>query len=260
MTYALITGASKGIGLALAHALASRKYNLLLVARSSEELKTTADSIMSRWQVRVSYLALDLSREEAPKQLYEWCVAGNYPVSVLVNNAGYAVWGHFISRPLEEHQQMIQVNAETPVALCHYLLPVLKQQSRSYILNVSSTAAYQAVATLSLYAATKSFLLLFSRALRQELKGTNVSVTCLCPGPVKTNFINRAGMQTIQETADKYAMSADAVAEIALKSMFRGKAEVIPGALNAITAFMTRIVPKSIVEKIAANLYISSKK
>ncbi|SHN22925.1 SDR family oxidoreductase [Chitinophaga sp. CF418] len=260
MTYALITGASKGIGLSMAHALASRKYNLLLIARSEEELAGIAGELSSRWQVKADYLAIDLSRPDAAAKVYEWCKAGNYAVSVLVNNAGYAVWGNFISRSLEEQQQMVRVNAETPVALCHYMLPTLQQQPQSYILNVSSTAAYQAVSTLSLYAASKSFILLFSRALRQELKSTNVSVTCLCPGPVKTNFINRASMQAIQATADKYGMMPDTVAEIAIRGMFKKKSEIIPGALNVISAFLTRLVPKALVEKIAADLYKTREK
>lgn len=260
MTYALITGASKGIGLSMAHALASRKYNLLLIARSEEELAGISKELSSRWQVKTAYLAIDLSLPEAAAKVYEWCKAGNYPISVLINNAGYAVWGNFASRSLEEHQQMIRVNAETPVALCHYMLPLLQQQPQSYILNVSSTAAYQAVSTLALYAASKSFILLFSRALRQELKHSNVSVTCLCPGPVKTNFINRASMQAIQATADKYGMMPDTVAAIAIKGMFRKKSEIIPGALNIVSAFLTRLVPKALVEKIAADLYKTKEK
>lgn len=255
MTYALITGASKGIGLSIANALASRKYNLLLVARSKDELARISAEIEARWQVKTAYLAQDLSVPDAAGKVYDWCRAGNYPVSVLVNNAGYTVWGNFTARKLEEHRQMVQVNADTPVALCHYMLPILQEQSQSYILNVSSTAAYQAVPTMALYAASKSFLLLFSRALRYELLSTNVSVSCVCPGPVKTNFINRAQMEAIQETADKYAMMPDAVAEIAIRSMFRRKAEIIPGTLNWFTAFLTRLVPKALVEKIAAGLY-----
>ncbi|PWV46960.1 SDR family oxidoreductase [Chitinophaga sp. S165] len=255
MTYALITGASKGIGLSMAHVLASRKYNLLLVARSAEELAKAASELSASWQIKVDYLALDLSLPDAPEKVSEWCKSANYAISVLINNAGYAVWGNFTTRNLDESRQMIQVNAETPVALCYYMLPLLQQQPQSYILNVSSTAAYQAVPTLALYAATKSFLLLFTRALRRELKSTGVSVTCLSPGPVKTNFINRAGMQAIQETADKYGMMPDTVAEIAIMGMFRKKAEIIPGALNALSVFLTRIVPKSLVEKIAADLY-----
>lgn len=253
MTYALITGASKGIGLSMAHTLASRKYNLLLIARSEQELTAAADELRNKWQVEVAWLAIDLSSPDAAERVAAW--AGEYAVSILINNAGYGVWGNFADRSLSEQQQMIQVNAGTPVALCHHLLPILRRQSQAYILNVSSTAAYQAVATLTLYAATKSFMLLFSRGLRQELKKSNVSVTCLCPGPVKTNFIDRAGMQAIKETADKYGMLADDVAEIAIKGMFNKKAEIIPGAMNVVTAFMTRIVPKAIVEAVAANLY-----
>ncbi|QHS59312.1 SDR family NAD(P)-dependent oxidoreductase [Chitinophaga agri] len=255
MTYALITGASKGIGLSMAHNLASRKYNLLLIARSEQELAAAAATLSAQYQVKVAWLAIDLSRPDSSLQVAEWCKAEQYPISILINNAGYAVWGNFEDRSLEDHQQMIRVNAETPVALCHHLLPILRQQPQSYILNVSSTAAYQAVSTLTLYAASKSFMLLFSRGLRQELKDTNVAVCCLCPGPVKTNFIDRAGMQAIKETADKYGMTPDEVAAAAIKGMFRKKAEMIPGFTNVLTAFLTRIVPKGLVENIAANLY-----
>jgi short-subunit dehydrogenase len=255
MTYALVTGASKGIGKSMATQLASRKYNLLLVARSEQELASLADTLRSDYQIEVAYLAIDLSHPDAARKVYDWCIAGQYAVSILINNAGYAVWGNFASSSLDNSLNMIQLNVQTPVALCHYMLPLLQQQSQSYILNVSSTAAYQAVATLALYAASKAFVLLFSRGLRQELKGTGVTVTCICPGPVKTNFIERAGMQAIQATADKYGMMPDVVADIALKGMFSKKAEIVPGAVNALSSFFTRLVPKAIVEKIAADLY-----
>lgn len=259
MTYALITGASKGIGKALAEGLAQKKYNLLLVARSAEELSSLAILLTERWKVTVNWLALDLSLPDAARQLYQWCIDNQYDVSILVNNAGYAVWGNFASQSLDAQLSMVQVNAQTPVALCHYMLPLLQKHPRSYILNVSSTAAYQAVQTLSLYAASKAFMLLFSRGIRQELKGTGVTVTCLSPGPVNTNFIERAGMQSIQATAEKFGMTPEAVAAIALKGMFRGRSEIIPGPLNALSSFLTRVVPKSLVEKIAGSLYNTRK-
>lgn len=255
MTYALITGASKGIGKSLAGGLAARQYNLLLVARSGEELSLLATQLTEQFKVTVNWLALDLSHPDAARQVYNWCADNHYEVSVLVNNAGYAVWGDFGKQSLDAQLSMVQVNAQTPVALCHYMLPLLQKHARSYILNVSSTAAYQAVRTLSLYSASKAFMLFFTRGIRQELLGTGVTVTCLCPGPVNTNFIERAGMQAIQATAEKFGMTPDAVAAIALKGLFKGKAEIIPGPLNAISSFMTRLVPKGLVEKIAGNLY-----
>lgn len=257
MAYALITGASKGIGLSMANLLAMKHYDLLLVARSGEELETVANTLRTKYNVQVSWLAQDLSMPNAAEAVYKWCTDNHYTVSVLINNAGYGIWGTFESLTLEKQSNMLQLNMQTPVALCHYLLPMLKAQPQSYILNVSSTAAYQAVPTLSLYAASKAFLLVFTRGLRQELKGSNVSVSCLCPGPVNTNFVDRAGMQAIKATAEKFGMHPDTAADIALKGMFNKKAEIIPGALNVISAFSTRLFPKSMVEKIAGGLYKS---
>jgi uncharacterized protein len=255
MAYALITGASKGIGKSIANSLALKHYDLLLIARSGEELEELANTLRSKYNVQVNWLALDLSLPAAAESVFKWCTERHYTVSILINNAGYAVWGPFDKTDLEAPLNMLQLNMQTVVSLCHYMLPMLKAQPQSYIMNVSSTAAYQAVPTLSLYAASKAFVLLFTRGLRQELKGSNVSVTCLCPGPVNTNFVDRAGMQAIKETAEKFGMQPDMAADIALKGMFKGKAEIIPGALNAISAFSTRLFPKSMVEKIAGGLY-----
>jgi short-subunit dehydrogenase len=255
MNYALVTGASKGIGRSIATVLAERKYNIILVARSTEELSTVAKELRDTYKVQVQYLAIDLARKEAAAELYTWCRKNEFNISILVNNAGYAVWGQFDELSLEEQNRMLQVNMETPVALCHHFMPMLKQQPAAYILNVASTAAYQAVRTLSLYAASKAFMLLFTRGLRLELKGTPVSVTCLSPGPVNTNFLDRANMQAIKATAEKYGMTPDVVAKMGVKAMFAKKSEVIPGALNAASAFLTRLVPKALVEKIAGDLY-----
>ncbi|RFM31680.1 SDR family NAD(P)-dependent oxidoreductase [Chitinophaga silvisoli] len=255
MNYALITGASKGIGRSLAIVLAEKKYNLILVARSTSELQVVSSELITKYGVQVEYIALDLSTPTAAGELFEWVREKRYNISILINNAGYAVWGDFDATSLDDQNKMLQVNMQTPVALCHHFLPLLKQQPAAYIMNVASTAAYQAVPTLSTYAASKAFMLLFTRGLRADMKGTNVSVTCLCPGPVNTNFIDRAGMQAIKATAEKYGMMPDEVARIAVNGMFAKKAELVPGFLNAATAFFTRLVPKAMVEKIAGNLY-----
>lgn len=255
MNYALITGASKGIGRSLATVLAEKKYNLILVARSTSELQVVSSELITKYGVQVEYLALDLSTPTAAGDLFEWVQKKGFNISILINNAGYAVWGEYDKTSLDDQHKMLQVNMQTPAALCHYFLPMLKQQAAAYIMNVASTAAYQAVPTLSTYAASKAFMLLFTRGLRADMQGTNVSVTCLSPGPVNTNFIDRAGMQAIKATAEKYGMMPDEVARIAVKGMFAKKSEIVPGFLNAATAFFTRIVPKAMVEKIAGNLY-----
>lgn len=254
-SYALITGASKGIGRSLAISLAARKYDLLLVARSSGDLAALCTKLAAEYGVQAHYLALDLTLAGAALQVRNWCEDQQFKVSLLVNNAGYGIWGYFDELPLEDQSNMLQLNMQLPVELTHYMIPFLKEHPRAYILNVSSTAAYQAVPTMTLYAASKSFMLTFSRGLRHELKRTQIAVSCLCPGPVNTNFIERAKMQAVQATAEKFGMTPKQVAEKALKGLFNGKAEIIPGPLNAFSAMATRWLPKSLIENIAAGLY-----
>ncbi len=259
MGYALVTGASKGIGKEMAIALAKRKYDLLLIARSESLLKELATSLTEQYKVQVSYKALDLSDPAADTIIYNWIRENSFQVSFLVNNAGYGLWGNFEVLTLPEQQNMIYLNTVFPVNLTHRLLPLLKQEKSSYILNVASTASYQAVPSLTVYAATKSFLLLFSRGLRYELKDTGVSVSCLSPGPVKTGFIERAGMQAIQETADRFGMNADEVAETAIRKTLKGTAEIIPGFTNKLGVFFSWLLPKRLIEGVVASVYNKKK-
>jgi len=256
MNYALITGASKGIGKSIALALAAKGNNLLLVSRSEEALKELSTFIAQRYKVKTDYLAIDLAAADAAQRVYNWYTEKGYAIHILVNNAGYGLWGKFDSRSIESHNEMLQLNVLTLVQLTHKILPDLKKQSSAYILNVASTAAYQAVPTLSLYAASKSFVLLFTRGIKLELKDTNVSVSCLCPGPTSTDFIERAGMsESIKKKSDTFSMTADAVAKIGVNGMYKGKAEIIPGLLNKIIVIFTALLPKFITEKIANDLY-----
>lgn len=254
-TYALITGASRGIGRSLAESLARRNYHLLLVARSAQELQTLSERLAGEYNITVHYLALDLTLPDAALQVHNWCRQQGFPLSVLVNNAGYGLWGNFDALPLEGQDNMLQLNMHFPVTLTWHLLPLLKAHAPAYILNVCSTAAYQAVPTMSLYAASKSFMLSFTRSLRYELKGSGVTVSCLCPGATNTGFVERAGMQAIQATAERFGMHPDAVAEKAVKGLFRKKAEIIPGALNVAVALAARLLPKWLIERTAAGLY-----
>lgn len=260
MTYALITGASKGIGKAMAFELAARKYNVLLVSRSANLLKDAADEIRKKYSVSVDTFPIDLSEPESAAAVRDWCVSKNYDVSVLINNAGYGLWGNFENISLSEQLNMMTLNMQSLVRLSYEMLPVLRKQSSAYLLNVASTAAYQAVATLSIYAATKSFVLLFTRGLRRELRNSSVSVSCLSPGATSTEFMNRAGMgEELKEKAKKFEMKPEAVAKIAISGMFARKAEIIPGATNYISAKLASLVPKVLTETIAANIYKTKK-
>lgn len=253
--YALITGASKGIGKSIAQLLARSGYNVLLVARSEANLEQLSQSIRTNDKVEALYMAIDLSVDGASKKVADWCKSLSVPLTILVNNAGYGLWGRFEDVDLDRQINMLKLNINTVIELTYYLLPLLKEQQQSYILNVSSTAAYQAVPTLDLYSASKSFVLSFSRALRYELKDTPVSVSCLCPGPTDTEFAQRAGMDAIADLAEKFNMPPGVVAKAGLKGLFNKKAEIVPGFLNKLTAFAARHAPKSFVERISAALY-----
>ncbi|MBL7838665.1 MAG: SDR family oxidoreductase [Cyclobacteriaceae bacterium] len=260
MKQAIITGASKGLGKALAHQLAEMGYSLLLIARSEKILTELAVNITQTHKVQAHSLALDLSDPASAKTISTWCAQHQFTPSVLINNAGYACWGFFESMPIEQQEKMLQVNTGSLVNLTHAILPILKQQPQAYIMNIASTAAYQAVPTMALYAASKAFVKSFSRGLRYELRDTNVSVTCLSPGPMSTNFIQQAGMEAMQETAKKFEMPAEVVAKKGLRAMFGKKSESIPGMVNYLTVKFSNILPDALLEKIAANLYLTKLK
>ncbi len=253
--YALITGASGGIGYCFAHELARKKYNILLIARSEEKLKELKNQLVDQYGVQCDYLSIDLSEKGAAQNLFNWCSASGYEIEILINNAGYALFGYFEKQPIDEVNNLMQLNMHAMVELCHVFLPGLKLKSKSYILNVASTSSYQAVPTLSVYAATKAFVVLFTRGLRYELKDTSVSVSCLSPGTTSTGFMDRARMDALKEVAEKFTMRAEVVARIGIDGMLKGKSEIIPGFTNWISSKLTGFVPKVITEKIAAGIY-----
>jgi short-subunit dehydrogenase len=253
--YALITGASKGIGKSIASELAKQGYPLLLVARSGEELKILSDDLQIKYGISTAVLPIDLSINGASQKVTDWIKINNYPVGILVNNAGYGVWGDFSRSSLIDQLGMMQLNMNVVVELSHLLIPILSQEKQAYILNISSTAAYQAVPTLAVYSATKAFVLSFTRALRFELSQTSISVTCFSPGPVDTGFAARAGLSALNKMAEKFNMQPDEVAKMAVKAMFSKKSEVIPGFTNLISVYANRVLPKAFIEKTAAEIY-----
>ena len=256
MSYALITGASKGIGRAIAEELAGRGYNVLLVARSENPLKELAVRLGENYKVKADFLALDLTAAGAAQQIFHYCEERKYAVGILVNNAGYGLSGPFEKYELTDHLDMMRLNMRVPVELSKLFLPGLRALPRSYILNIASTAAYQAVPNLSLYAATKAFVLTFSRGLRQELRGSSVSVTCISPGSTDTDFVVRAQIgEKGLKTAKRVHMTPAAVAKIAVDATLAGKAEVITGVINKLGALMVWLLPKGLVERTAMKIY-----
>ena len=256
MSFALITGASKGIGKSIALQLAANKKDLLLIARSEQQLQELAIDVQKKYGIKAYYLSMDLSRQEASRHVFNWCSENGYDVDMLINNAGYGLSGSFERYTLEEHVNMMQLNMNVVVEMTYLFLPQLKKQPKAYILNIASSAAYQAIPYLSLYAASKSFVLQFSRGLHHELKQTNVSVTCVNPGATDTAFVDRANVGTKGlELAKKFNMRPDEVAKIALDGMYKGKTEVITGFLNKLGAALAWLLPKKTIEKASAKIY-----
>ncbi|MES2881269.1 MAG: SDR family oxidoreductase [Bacteroidota bacterium] len=256
MSFALITGASKGIGKAIAHQLAARKKNLLLISRNETELKKIAGELQQQYDIEVQYFPIDLSGTNAVADIVRWCTQNNYPIDTLVNNAGYGLSGAFEKYSYAEHLNMMQLNMNVVVEMVHSFLPQLKSQPRSYILNVASSAAYQAVPFMSLYGASKAFVLNFSRGLHHELKSTTVSVTCVSPGATDTAFVDRANIGTKGlSLAKKVNMKADDVAKIAVEAMYTGRPEVVTGFLNKLGVAMVWLLPKKFIESTSAKIY-----
>lgn len=256
MPYALITGASKGIGLAVAEELARRSFDVLLVARSESLLQQETERLAAAYGVRAAYLSVDLAEADSARRVRDWCAQHGYAVNMLVNNAGYGLSGPFGSHALSQHVDMLSVNNGTLVQLCHLFLPQLRQQPKAYILNIGSSAAYQAVPGLSLYAASKAFVLQFSRGLRQELKRTPVSVTCVCPGATDTGFIARAQIgEKGRKAAKRVTMTPADVARQSVDAMLAGRAEVVTGVVNKVGKLLAWLLPKSLVEQAAGSVY-----
>jgi short-subunit dehydrogenase len=256
----VVTGASQGIGRALAESFARRGADVLLVARSEAKLREAATAIEKKHGVKAHVLVLDLSKPDAARKLVAHCREKGFDADTLVNNAGYGLWGKFSELGLQEQLDCLQVNATTLVQTTHEFLPFLRENAKkrcgkAHVLNVSSSTAYQAIPTFAIYAAAKSFVLSFGRAIHHELRPEGVVVTTLVPGATETGFIDRAGMQHTAEKAKKVSMTAEAVAEIGVKALESGKIEAIAGGLNILMAGATRFLPKRFLESTAEGIY-----
>lgn len=254
--YALITGASQGLGAALAMELAQNGFGVLLVARSGKALEQVADQAKTFNGGRAHILVKDLFTPNAAEEIAQWATGLNLPITCLANNAGQGLWGLFAELPLDQQRRMMRLNMDVPVELTYLLLPELQRKKRAYILNISSMVAYSALATFAVYSGSKAFLLRWSRSLRIELAKGPVTVTAVCPGSIITGFTARAGMQVMDDLAKKFGTGPEPVAKAAVKAMLKGKAEVVPGMLNRITATVQGWLPDTVNESIASGIYL----
>jgi short-subunit dehydrogenase len=248
MNTTLITGASSGIGAAFARKLARRGRNLLLVARSEDKLIALCNELGRLSGIRAQYVAIDLTAPEAAARLFEETEKRALEIDMLINNAGFGSMGDFEKLDLARELEMIDLNVKSLVDLTHKFLTPMRERRQGTIINVASTAAFQAVPFMATYAATKAFVLSFSEALWEENRSHGIRVLALCPGVTDTNFfaaakIDRPPMRTVQ--------TAEEVVDAALRGLARGKSTVISGWANFLTVEAERLFPRSFVTKLA---------
>jgi short-subunit dehydrogenase len=246
---ALVTGASSGIGLDLARRFAAEGFDVALVARSEGKLKEVAAALEAEHKVRAHVVVADLAQPKAAEALMATLAARGLDVDVLVNNAGYALYGAFRETDLADELNMIQVNIVALTHLTKLVVPKMIARKEGRILNVASTAAFQPGPLMAVYYATKAYVLSFSEALANELAGSGVTVTALCPGPTKTGFQARAQMEESKLVRGKEIMTSAEVARIGYSGLMKGKTVVIPGVGNKMLAQAVRFLPRNTVTK-----------
>ena len=259
MPTALVTGASSGIGLELATLLARDRHDLVLVARGRDRLEGVARGLAEEFGIRATVLPADLARSEAPEEIARELSARGIAVDVLVNDAGFGLLGPFAGAPLDRVLAMIQVNITALTHLTRVLLPGMLERRRGRILNLASTAAFQAGPLMAVYYATKAYVLSFSEALGNETSGTGVTVTAFCPGPTLTEFQKSAGMTETALFRGPLVMDAATAARAGYAGMRRGDRVVIPGVANRILVQALRVTPRRLATAIARRIQESRK-
>ncbi|MDF1591139.1 MAG: SDR family oxidoreductase [Desulfobacterales bacterium] len=251
---ALITGATSGIGYELSKVFAKNHYNLVIVSRNREKLDAVAGELSRLYDIQVKVIAKDLCKYPAPQALYNETTDGGIQIDVLVNNAGVGINGRLVDLSAAKHMDLIQLNIASLTILCKLFGADMVKMGSGGILNVASTAAFQAGPFMSAYYASKAYVLMFSEGLSAELKGTDVTVTALCPGPTRTDFFDSAGMKGSKLEKIPFMMTPAKVAEIGFSGLQKGKTIVIPGLVNKILAFSSRLFPRGMITAITSYL------
>jgi hypothetical protein len=251
--WAVVTGASSGLGADFARALAARGSHVALVARREDRLRKLASELESTHGVQTLVIPMDLTERDAPRKLYEQLRQQGKPVHALVNNAGFGLHGDFAEIPWERERQMLELDIVALVHLTKLFLKDMLERDSGYILQVSSVGAYQPSPTYATYSAAKAFVLSFGEALSYELRKTNVKVTVLSPGVTKTEFLEVAGQRPTRYQL-RMMMPSREVAEIGIRAMLAGRPSKVPGAANAFAAWSVRFLPRRTAAALARAL------
>ncbi|MCU0544006.1 MAG: SDR family oxidoreductase [Oscillatoriaceae cyanobacterium Prado104] len=257
MPTALITGASGGIGAAFAAELAQRQYNLILVARSEDKLQQLAAKLQQEFKIAIEIIVQDLTAPGATTAVFDAVVAKGLTVDLLVNNAGFGDYGIFADRPLAKQVEMVQLNIVALVELSHLFLQGMRERRSGSIINVASIAAFQPMPYLSVYAASKAFVLSFSEALWVENQDCGVGILALCPGATESDFFKVAEFPTsLGSSSGQKLVSASEVVRDALQALDKNGSNVVTGGFaNLIIANLPRFMPRELVVKLVANIF-----
>jgi len=248
----LVTGASSGIGEALARRLAKERHDLVMTARRADRLEALAHELETAHRIKAYAVPADLSRPGAPTELVQQIEARGLAVHWLVNNAGFGTVGLFHAMPVERELEEITLNVEVLVELTGRLLPPMVRRGRGVVMNIASVGAYLPSPHMATYTATKAFVLSFSEAIAVELQDTGVRVLCVCPGVTRTEFQDRANVET-GHVPDMLQQTAEDVADEAVRAVGHG-AVVVNGLLNRATLGLLKFVPHALVTRIAGRL------
>lgn len=250
--WALVTGASAGIGRELASQLAADGANLVLTARRTERLAQLASDLREKHKIQTEIFPADLTQSHAPDDLFRFTEEKHLPIEVLINNAGFGAYGSFHKVERQRYLDMVQVNVSAVVSLTHLFLPAMIARRSGYIMIVSSTAAFQAVPYITTYAATKAFDLRFAEGVAEEVRHLGVRVSALCPGGTESEFLDVANQPVHgagqPETAEK-------VARVGLEALAAGKPMVISGRRNWLGVEAQRFAPRGMVTRVAARMF-----
>jgi short-subunit dehydrogenase len=242
--YALITGASSGIGKIIALECARRSINLILVALDNNDLTETALDLNHRFShIKIDTIPVDLSEGNAAQLIFDYCQLRQLTVNMLINNAAVGSSGRFDNHSATFHEYAVKVNLMTPLILTRLFLPEFRKLERAYILNVSSAAAFFNMPYKIIYASTKTFVYSFSRALRQELKKTRISVSTMCSAGVVTNADTKKRTEELGYLSQKLQLTVSLVAAEAVQGMLEGKALILPGISSKLFFILSKLVP-----------------
>ncbi len=253
--FTLITGASAGIGKALAVESAKKHQNLVLIALPGENLEKFSESLAQAYKISVKFLEIDLTQKHAPFYVYSWCIKQKLSVNRLINNAGFGCHGSFEDYPLQFYESMMSLNMTAVVQLTRLFIPELKKHTSASILNLGSMAAFLPIPFKTVYAATKAFIYSFTIALREELKESGIKVHILCPGAVPTNQDVQDRIAAAGWLSKISLIAPQKVAKLTLKKMDNQITVIVPGLMNGVYMFLGKFVTKSMRTRALAKLY-----